>query len=277
MNCYCGPVQPQTISSASDPRLRPFRDLQGRRDESEFVVESGFAVERLLSSGWPVATVVTTPNRVAKLAPMVASPTQFLVAPRPLLREVLGFDFHRGVLAAAPRPDWPRVDWRTQCAQASSIVLAVNGVSDPANIGSLIRTARAFGCNHILLDKGCADPLSRRAIRASMGHVFHQPIALVDDLRQEIRRSTRHGTRWWASTPDPTAAPLKHARTHRPSHLVLLVGHEGFGVEPQLLQLADFQVTIRMAQAIDSLGVAAATAAMLYVLHDIAGNDPPTG
>ncbi len=261
-----GVVEPEPISAVDDPRLAPFRNLQRQRGERLFVVESAFAVHRLLASGWPVVSVVATPSRWPELAEAVTPPTLGFVASRTVLREVVGFDFHRGVLAAAVRPQWSAPDWTALCATERSTVLAVNGVTDPANLGSLIRSARALGCDHVILDAQCGDPLSRRAIRGSMGHVFSQAISRVTDLQTELTDSQRFGAKWWASTPAASAHDLRQVATHRPSHCVLAVGHEGFGLDPQLLQAADLQVTISMRDAVDSLGVAAATAAMLYAL-----------
>ena len=187
-----------------------------------------------------------------------ACPT-YLVT-RELLRAVLGFDLHRGVIACAARPPQlvhdvskrtcligpdPNTSSITPIGPdpntssipaigpvlgASSLaaalagprwtVLLVQGLADPANLGSIIRSARAFAVDLVLLDRRGADPLSRRAVRGAMGHVFSQPLALVDDLPGAIAQLQALGAAVWAATLGPRARPL--GSLARPERLALV-------------------------------------------------------
>lgn len=259
-------MEPIHLNAADDPRLAPYRNLRTKADEGFFIVESEFAVMRLLASGWPLHSVVATPARVHRIAAALGTRAPLFVAERQSLSRLVGFEFHRGVLACAPRPSWPAPDWERLVRQPRATVLALSAISDPANLGSLVRSARALACDLILIDARCTDPLSRRAIRGSMGHVFAQPIAQIADLHHEIARSRDLGVKWWASTPRSQARPVLQAAANRPAHCGLMVGHEGFGLASTLIEAADQEVTIPMANGVDSLGVAAATAAILVAM-----------
>jgi tRNA G18 (ribose-2'-O)-methylase SpoU len=299
----------QPIEHPDDPRLDRFRNLIDRGDRPDpdcFFVESETAVARLLASPhFTTLTVLGTAAHLERLAPTCPG----YIVDRELLRALLGFDLHRGVIACAARPPQlaPNMSFKTcaigpvlgikpitqpvpeasltqpvpeasltqpvpEASLAAALsgprwtVLLVQGLADPANLGSIIRSARAFGVDLVLLDRRGADPLSRRAVRSAMGHVFTQPLALVDDLPAALAliKTSHHDAAIWAATVSPRARPL--GSLPRPNRLVLLVGNEGLGLPAALCSSADAEVTIPIAPEVDSLGVAAATAILLHAL-----------
>jgi tRNA G18 (ribose-2'-O)-methylase SpoU len=271
---------PTVIIDPADPRLDSFRDLLTRRpDPALFFAESEVAVARLLASPhFHTHAVLGTAPHLARLA--AAAQCQLLQADHTLLRAVLGFDLHRGVIACAARPPALARDLslatcpigpvlgasslHTLLAAPRWTVLLVQGLADPANLGSVLRSARAFAVDLVLLDRRGADPLERRAIRAAMGHVFAQPIAHSADLVAALTELRSLGGSVWAATASPQARPLDAVA--RPPRLVLMVGNEGLGLPPELLAAADLELTIPIAPEVDSLGVAAATAVLLHGL-----------
>ena len=283
------------IDDPDDPRLDRFRgliDRGDRHDADDFFVESETAVARLLASPhFATRCVLGTAAHLARLAP----PCPTYSVTRELLRAVLGFDLHRGVIACAARPpqlspqlactrgpigpvigvlspvpgaisDVPEDSLRAALARPRWTALLVQGLADPQNLGSILRSARAFAVDLVLLDRRGADPLSRRAVRSAMGHGFNQPLALVDDLPAALAQLKRlhRDVAVWAATVSPRARPL--ASLTRPDRLVLLVGNEGVGLPAALCASADAEVTIPIAPEVDSLGVAAATAILLHAL-----------
>lgn len=256
------------LTSAEDPRLSAFHALRTRRaDPRSFVAESELAVRRLLASGWPVDALLTTPSRAARLASwpefVARSPRpQVFVGPRALLSAVVGYDFHRGCAAAAPRPERA-----TPPAGLEGALVVAVGLSDPANLGALLRNARAFGAGGALIDPQGADPLEPRAIRAAMGATFGlpwwRPASLLEGL--EALRELRYTL--VAATLGPRARPLPDLRP--PERFALLVGNEGAGLSASLVDMCALEVTIPMAPGADSLNVAAASAVLLYGLLGI--------
>ena len=245
------------IHTCEAEALAPYRDIVGARGaDAPMVVEGVTALERLVAGGHALHSVLTTPSALSRLHAWLPADVPRLVAPAALLREVVGYAFHRGVLALAPRPV-PRLPegWRT--------VVVAERITDPSNVGALVRNARALGADALLIDAQSGDPFGRRAIRVSMGCCFHVPIIRCElqSTLQALRQS-RPELRCIAATCHPEAVPLH--RFAWPACSALLMGNEGYGLSPPLLALADSQVHIPMAQGTDSLNVAAATAIFLY-------------
>lgn len=261
------------IEDAADRRLDPFRDLKARagRRANDVIVESYLVVERLLESSWPVTTVLATESQLERLA---ASPVrheklataEVLVATGPIMEAVVGFDMHRGCVARAPRPA-PAAETLVELARhEQGLLLFVEQVTDPANIGALVRSAAAFGVRAIVFDAACGDPYCRKALRAAAGHTFSATM-LECPIPHALDVLSADSARPWtriAATLSPRATRLTTLRSS--ARVALVVGNEGFGLSPEVLSRVDVEVTIPMAPGVDSLNVGAATAVLLYAL-----------
>jgi tRNA G18 (ribose-2'-O)-methylase SpoU len=259
------------VDDPADPRLEL---LRGTRPHT-FHVESELAVQRLLASAFKCLAILGTPAHLERLPPATCP---VYVGDHALVRAVVGFDLHRGVIACAERPAALRRDLpRSTCpitpvgpgladllAGPAWTILLVQRLADPANIGSIVRSARAFAVDLVILDRSGADPLERRAIRAAMGHVFAQPLAVAGDLVGAVQQLRGCGAEIWAATVGPRARDV--AGVTRPARLVLCVGNEGEGLPPAICDVADLEVTVPIAPEVDSLGVAAATAVLLHAV-----------
>jgi tRNA G18 (ribose-2'-O)-methylase SpoU len=154
---------------------------------------------------------------------------------------------------------------------ARSLVL-VEGVNDNENLGSIFRNAAAFGVDGVVLDPTAADPLYRRTVRVSMGHVLRVPFTRVTDWPSALAWLRETGFELLALTP---AADAEDVRTvERRDRRALLVGSEGAGLSPTALAAADRRVRVTMAPGVDSLNVATAVA---VVLHQLARPESPHG
>lgn len=263
------------IIDPSDRRLDPYRalrDRSGRRGAAHFIVESEIAVTRLLQSRFATESVLATRGHVEKIMRVAPASVPVYEVEHAVLNEVVGFDLHRGCVACGVRPvdDDDRatkiVD-SLRNRERSTMVVA-QGLSDPANVGAVVRCCRAFAVDLLAVDAHAADPFERRSIRASMGHVFTQPLVACDDLASWVARARDRlgaGAGVLAAVAGSGAIGINEAKS--PDHLVILLGNEGCGVAPDLLSRADRRVTIPIDEAVDSLNVAAATAVLLHVLR----------
>lgn len=260
------------VRDPDDPRLLPFTALPRRGEGgATIVVEGEIAVARALASEHPVRAVLLTPSHRARLGVVIPEGVEVFEAEAALVRQVVGFDFHRGCVAVMDRPRTPSLAQLAAQVRAWPAgprrVLVAEGLADPANLGAVIRNARAFGVDLVLHGRG-ADPWSRRAIRAAMGHGFSLPVVGSDELPAAVaavRDALGPGARTVAAVVQPGAVPLPSYRA--PERLVLLVGNEGAGLSEPLLELADDAVTIPLAPDVDSLNVAAASAVLLWALR----------
>ena len=140
-------------------------------------------------------------------------------------------------------------------------VLVLDGVQDPGNVGTLLRTAFALGSPGAILLKWTADITNPKAVRAAAGASFRLPAAVAtdEDLAAWLDRS---GTTLWVT--DATGTPLR--RVELPSNLAVVVGNEGAGVRPAMATLARSRVAIPLARGAESLNVAVAAG---IILHEV--------
>jgi tRNA G18 (ribose-2'-O)-methylase SpoU len=147
----------------------------------------------------------------------------------------------------------------------------LEGVNDHENLGALFRNAAALGVDAVLLGPRCADPLYRRSVRVSMGHVLRVPfVELAGPWPAALNRLRDAGLRIAALTPAPDAVPLSRSAAGT-DRVALLLGAEGPGLSADALAAADLRIRIPMAPGVDSLNVATAAAVAFHVLGEVVG------
>lgn len=257
------------IDSLQDPRLDPYRHLKDTnqtRWTGLFVAEGEKLVRRLLASRFSVASVLVSEPYVEQFAPL-AGEVPLLIVPEALIEPLVGFNFHRGVLACGRRLPNPALEDLVPSDRPRLTLVVCPDVQDPENLGSILRVARAFGVDAMLLGPRSTDPLSRRVLRVSMGAALQLPWARSDDLENDLRRlQSEWSVQMAATVLDANAEPL--ANLSRPDRLGLLLGSEGHGLERHLVDLCDRLITIPMSPGTDSLNVAVAAGIFLHHFRD---------
>ena len=246
----------ERIDDPDDERLVPYRrltDAAAQRD-GVFIAESLPVIRQALASGYRLRSLLLSPHRYDELGD-VTGVERVYVADQPILKAVAGFDVHRGALAAVERPPLPPL---ADVLRRSRRLAVLEGISDHENMGSLFRNAAAFGVDAVLLSPTCSDPLYRRSVRVSMGHVLHVPFTGVDPWPDGLQLVRAAGFTVVALTPAPDAEPVDElAPVERPA---FLLGAEGPGLTPEALGAADRSIRIPMADGVDSVNVATAAA-----------------
>jgi tRNA G18 (ribose-2'-O)-methylase SpoU len=228
------------------------------------VVEGARGVGVLLTSGWPVISLLLRPERVAGLEDAVQEVERggapVYVAGPGVFDRIAGFPVHRGVLALAGRR--PGADAESLLDGTSTAVI-VEGVNDHENMGAIFRNAAALGAGAVLLDPTCCDPLYRRAIRVSVGHVLRVPFARLEPWPAALAAVSRRGFSIIALDP---GGPDRIEDLTCQGPIALLAGGEGPGLTEAARHHADHRVRISMAAGVDSLNVATALAVALHRL-----------
>ncbi|HAS11525.1 MAG TPA: rRNA methyltransferase [Acidimicrobiaceae bacterium] len=255
------------VDDPGDPRLVELTQLTDAaartRIEAEhgcFVAEGILTLEAVLGSNHPLRAVLVAEPKLDRVAALLgATDVEVFVGPPPLLQGVTGYPIHRGVIASVGRLPLP--DPAVLLAGARR-VLVIEAVNDHENLGSLFRNAAAFGVDAVLLDPRCADPLYRRSVRVSLGHVLHVPWTRIGPLHEALDDLADAGLRTFALTPsgERTVHELAGDRDDR---IAWLVGAEGPGLDDATLAAADARVRIPIAPGVDSLNVATAAAVAL--------------
>ena len=286
------------IDNPRDPRLDLYRDLNDPAhrfrlevDRSVFVVEGRLAVERLLASNYTGRSLLVDDRQVVAAAPVVAAArargVPVYVCSRAVVAETVGFAFHRGVVAVADRPrpiDSGQLlaTVGSRSGEAPGLVAILEGLNDHENLGALFRNAAAFGVTGVLLDPTCADPLYRRSVRVSVGHVLHVPFARVEPWPSGLGQLRAAGFAVVALAPRPPDgnqgrhANLTDLRAVLPRDdvpVAVLLGAEGPGLTRAALALADVVVSIPMAAGVDSINVATAAALAFHTLAHVRRSD----
>ncbi len=254
------------IDDLDDPRLALYRHLKATnetRGDDRFVVEGEKLVYRLLASRFPTDSVLVTDRYEAHHASQIPEGVPTFVIPHDRIEALVGYHFHRGVLACGRRESWPDLSETLREAGPRATVVVCPTLDKPDNLGAILRIADAFGIVAVLTGPGCPDALSRRVVRVSMGAALRLPVYVPDDLIATVGLlRAEHGLEIIATVAETDAEVLD--RVPRPDRLVLLLGSEAFGLGPEWLALADRRVTIPMRAGADSLNVAVAAGIVLY-------------
>lgn len=246
----------------NDPDLRRLREQSGGAVGGFFVAEGDLVIRQLLRSAYRVRGLLLTPLRLAALAPELERvDVPVYVAPPAVVNAVSGFHLHRGALASAERRPLPPV---ADVARGADLLVVTEAVNDHENLGSLFRNAAAFGVGGVVLDPTSSDPLYRRSVRVSMGHVLRLPFTVAGRWPAAVTELQELGFEVLALTPAAGADDIRSV-ARRPRQAVL-VGAEGPGLSAAALAAADRRARIALAPGVDSLNVAAATAVALHHL-----------
>ncbi|MFP4149842.1 MAG: TrmH family RNA methyltransferase [Nitriliruptoraceae bacterium] len=269
------PAALHPVSDPDDPRLADYAALTDaalrkryEHQQGVLIAEGPEPVRALVSSPYPVRSVLVAEDRLEAIGDVVAAvDAPVYVVSQRLLERLVRFRLHQGVLACGGRLPPLTLE---QVLAGSQRLLVLEGLNDHENLGALFRTARAFGIDGVLLAPGCADPLYRRSVRVSMGHVLHVPMARTGPTPDLLASLTARGVTTVALTPQPGALELA-ALPVGPGPVALLLGAEGPGLSQAALEAATHRVRIAIATDVDSLNVAAAGAIACYVLATAPG------
>ncbi len=258
-----------SLDHLDDLRIGIYRSLKATnetRDLGQFVVEGERLVERLLVSRFPIVSVLMTDRHESKLQVQIPDDTPVYVLAHELVDQLVGFPFHRGVLACGERRPWPVLGELVQATSGRTLTMVVcPRLSNPENLGAIARIGDVFGIDAILSGPSCPDPLSRRVLRVSMGAVLSLPVLVLDDLGAQVDRLARiDQVQILGAVADAAAKPFDSIR--RPRRLALVLGDEHSGIEPEWLARCDRRVTIPIRKPGGSLNVAVAAGILIHSL-----------
>lgn len=232
----------KTITSRHNPLIKRIREAI-REHRDEIVIEGPKPVADAIAGGWkPIAVLERGVDLSDEVFDAVAGTRQ-----------------PQGVIGLFERP---HASAAKILSRRDTVVVALDGVQDPGNVGTIVRLAAAFDAAGVLLLPGCADPFGPKAIRSSVGAILTVPVAAITarellDSALPLFATAMHG-----SAVDP---PLRDA--------VLVFGNEGAGVSAELLQAAT-PLAIPMSPRVESLNVATSAAILLARSYNL--RSPPS-
>src|SRR5437660_303164 len=253
------------------------RDLQRRKARGRrglALIEGVRLVEEALAAGVTFTGALVAPDlaRTARGTALVAELEGHAVGVEEVgarvLAQLADTETPQGIIAVIEPRRWTASDF---VPAPGAVALVIDGVQDPGNVGTLIRTAHALGAAGTVVLRGTADPTSPKALRAAMGATFRHPVVSLDDAGF-ITWARKHAVTLWAAAADGT--PLHRALGRGAGEgdgarvdggpIAVIVGNEGAGIRPQLNAVAAQRVAIPLAQGAESLNVAVAAGILLY-------------
>ncbi|HXL08426.1 MAG TPA: RNA methyltransferase [Gemmatimonadales bacterium] len=248
------------------------RDLQRRKARGRrglALIEGVRLVEEALAAGLPFQGALVAPDlaRTARGVELVAELERHAVPVEEIgartFAQLADTETPQGIIAVIEPRRWAAAEF---APRPGAVALVIDGVQDPGNVGTLIRTAHALGAAGTVVLRGTADPTSPKALRAAMGATFRHPVVPLDDAGF-IAWARKLTVTLWAAAAD--GVPLHRAMGKEEGGrgdgpIAVIVGNEGAGIRPQLNALAAQRVAIPLAQGAESLNVAVAAGILLY-------------
>ena len=245
----------ETLSSLKNPRVlawRSLKDKKGRDSENAFLVEGVRMVQEALHSAFPVLALLIREDFVPPYDLPGKLPAYSL--PEHVFRAVCDTRTPQGIAAVLAR--------QSRSAEGQRL-LALDGVQDPGNVGTIIRTADAAGFDGILLSGQCADIYSPKVLRSSMGSIFRMGFSFPAALPDALLAYKEKGYSILSSQLD--GDPF-YSRQNVAASFILVIGNEGNGVSDEVRACATHRLCLPMRGGAESLNAAVAAGIMMYDL-----------
>lgn len=251
------------VTSTSNKQVRWLRELRerrGREAAGAFLVEGPRGIKQALELGHSPLKVafVQSASRegsaVAQVVKMVPTTVHLPVDDR-VLRSVSDTVHSQGIIAAFPLPH----SVMSAASTPDALVLVLDRVSDPGNVGTLLRSAAAARCDAVLLGPGCADPLNPKVVRSSAGGVFAVPFATWswDRITEELANMPR---RYAADA----GGSMPYYEAEMTAGCAILIGNEAAGLSSEALAVATDSVRVPLAAGMESLNAGVAGSLLLF-------------
>jgi TrmH family RNA methyltransferase len=251
------------ITSLHNPQIQVVRRLQtqakARREQREFVIEGVRLAAEALHSDWTAHTVFFTGQLDERGRAVVDAFSAQGVAVEQIsdtvMKAISQTQTPQGILAVLAQRIMP-------VPSSPDFLLVLDGLRDPGNLGTILRTAAAAGTQAVVLAPGCADPWSPKVVRSGMGAHFHLSLLIQSwqEIWQLLKTTGRDLTIYLADS----ALGVPYTQADLRSPLALIMGGEAAGPGKESLMLADAKVHIPMPGDAESLNAAIATGILLF-------------
>ena len=245
------------ITSAKNPlihRMRALKDAKARRAEGLFLVEGEVMIREALACGLTLREAAADEGCAAFAGELEAGGYRVSIVTRGLLESICDTRTPQGVCASFEMPA------PLSLADLPDRIVALDGVQDPGNVGTIWRTADAAGFQALLLGPGGADPLSPKVQRSAMGSGFRVKYALADSLPDALTELRGRG--WHVIASDLRGGDF-YARGELGEKFVLVIGNEARGISEAVREAADVRLKLPMRGGADSLNAAVAAGIMM--------------
>jgi TrmH family RNA methyltransferase len=255
---------PETLSSRANPL---YKRLRAQRDKGPAqglcLIEGPKLVLEALSAGLALVEAAASPRAEAAgpgaraLHALAAAGVPVRRMTAELVASLSEAETSQGLVALARRPRFAI----EQVFRGTPLVLVIDGVQDPGNVGALLRSAEAAGATGALLTTGSADPLSWKALRGSMGSAFRLPHLRALSIEAALDTLDARGVRVLATAAD---GERRYDEAELRGPVAIVVGREGAGLAAPVMRRAAERLRVPLAAPVESLNAAVAAALVLF-------------
>ncbi len=254
----------RVVESKQNARLKELRRAlaaSGRDKIGRVGIEGPNLLEEALRAGVRITTIFVAQGSEPLLDPLhVPAEIEVLLLPRPLLESALSTETPQPIAALVEPPDWTWAHLLSTHRSGAALIIILAGVQDPGNLGTILRSAEAFGGTGVVSLPGTVGVWNPKAVRASAGSAFRMPLLAAPE-RECFAQLREAGIKILATTV-LAAQPADLVDLAGP--IALLIGNEGSGVAPELAAKADAAITIPCPGPVESLNAAVAASVLLY-------------
>ena len=254
----------RVVESKDNARLKELRKAMaasGRSAQGRVGIEGPHLIEEALRAGLRVTTIFIAQEDERLLSALRVPPEiEILRLPAKLLDSALATETPQPIAALVEPPEWTWAHLLGARPKGAELVVVLAGIQDPGNLGTILRSAEAFGAAGVVSLPGTVSAWNPKAVRASAGSVFRVPLLAASE-RECLEELHEAGLKVLATTVH-AAQPAELVDMAGP--VALIIGNEGSGVADELAAKADARVTIPCPGPVESLTAAVAASVLLY-------------
>lgn len=253
------------ITSGTNKLIKDIKLLhkkKGRWKEKCFFIEGIRSIEQCMSSRGEIKHIVYSSDLLGEdgidlLKDIEDKDYNIYEVTEKLFKEISDTDTPQGLLAVVEFKEYKLED----CFKEKNFFIILDRVQDPGNLGTIIRTADAFGANGVIVTSGCVDVYNPKTIRSTMGSIFQIPIIHIDDILESISRLKDENI----SVISSSLATEKYLYDiDFKSDCALVIGNEAKGISEYVVEASDQLVKIPMSGDAESLNAAIASGVLMY-------------
>ena len=265
------------ITSRNNSRIKwvsSLSDKKHRQEAKVFFVEGEKLMLEALDSSLPVAQIIVNENDLDRIVKMIGTrldlqkycSTEIIPVSKPVFDKISTEKSPEGVITLIKYLDFFRniaIIYKEEFfLGANERALALCSVRDPGNLGSVIRSAAAFGVDHIILSSDCADIYNPRTLRAAMGSLFHVNVSIVQDFHAFVEAAKFNGRSVYAAELREDAKSLSDVDLN--GNDIFIIGNEGHGIPIEIASVCTASVYIPISSKTESLNASVAAALFMW-------------
>lgn len=251
-------VNNQLVKETCELKIKKYRNIA-----DAFIIEGARCTEEVLDAEWNIlrafVDVSAASDRVTKIADRLETGgiKVFEVTPD-VMQRLSDTEAPQGILAVVEKKTWGLTDFTNK---SEGLLLVLDEVRDPGNLGTMIRTADAAGIDGVILLEGCTDLFAPKAVRSAMGSLFHLPIINEQDKKDFISWYRENKWELWSSSLEGGCSIYDE---ELPKRTAIIIGNEAEGVSSELLSASEKRIYIPMPGNAESLNAAIAAGIILF-------------